>query len=236
MTAVGVTGASGHLGRFLVPYLWERGHVVTPIGRTWDDGVDIDVLIHLAAPDHRDEAAIRDFAKFNERIARWQGYTGIPVINTGTWWQYAGPEAEALSYTALKRDQMATLHGSTLIPFSIYSDRLRDGRGFIPQLVAHMQGRTRLAGASRQLRDWIHVADVCAAYRAALVAPAGVYEVATGLQFSPMELVVSLTGAKVDEYAETPNCAPRYRHGHVPGWAPRVDILNRVRQLSARAA
>ena len=236
MTRVGVTGASGHLGGFLVPYLWERGHIVTPIARRWDDGIDVDVLIHLAAPDHRDEDAIRDFAKFNERIARWQGYTGVPVISTGTWWQYAGAEAESLPYTAMKRDQMGMLHGSTLIPYSIYSDRIRDGRGFIPQLVAHMRGAGAVAGASRQLRDWIHVADVCAAYEAALVAPAGIYEVATGLQFSPMELVVAMTGGTVGEYPETPNCAPRYRHEHVPGWAPRVDVLTRVRRLAERAA
>jgi len=232
---VAVTGASGHLGRHLVPYLWERGHIVTPIGREWDDDLDAEAVIHLAAPDWRDEDAVRDFARFNERIARWAETTGGRVINTGSWWQYATGDARDLSYSRLKDDQQA-MFGTTLVPFSIYSDRLRDGRGFIPQLVAHVRGEKALQGASRQMRDWIHVADVCAAYRAALRAPEGVYEVATGMQFSPMELVVSLTGTRVGEYVESPNCEPRYHREPVPGWVPRIDILDQSRRLCRRAA
>jgi nucleoside-diphosphate-sugar epimerase len=233
---IAVTGASGHLGSVLVPYLWERGYVVEPIGYDLPLNLDADVLLHLAAPDWRDEGAIRDFARFNEQVARWSEVTGGRVINTGTWWQYASPESAALSYSRLKDDQQA-MFATTLVPFSIYGTTARSGRGFVPQLIAAARGTTTLTGASRQPRDWVHARDVCDAYRALLRAPEGIYEAATGVRYSPAELARSVLGTDLPDYPDVPPCLPRYRHPRPPGWVPRIDVIGHInRSLNREAA
>ena len=68
MGTVAVTGASGHLGRVLVPYLWERGHIVEPLGRRdvqalLHGDVEARALIHCAAPDYKDDDAVRAFCR-----------------------------------------------------------------------------------------------------------------------------------------------------------------------------
>ena len=229
MSTIGVTGATGHLGRHLVNHVVRSGHTVVPIGRTWDDDVEVDALLHLAAPDHRDEDAIRAFAPLNERIVRWSQATGTRVISTGTWWQYAGTEASSLSYTRLKAEQMDAFD-TTLILFSVYGTTARSGRGFIPQLVTHCRGGRTLAGASHQRRDWTHADDVVRAYMAALGAPSGVYEVGVGSAYSPAELVRALTGETLPDYVEHPNCSPHHVYGWVPGWTPTIGVLSYLRE------
>lgn len=225
MGAVAVTGASGHLGSVLVPYLWERGKVVTKVGRDITPDLDADVLIHAAAPHWRDEDAVRDFARFNEAVARWAEVTGGRVINVGSWWQYAHGDAPALSYSALKRDQ-AEMFPVTVIPFSVYGTSARDGRGFVPQLLAHLRGREPVTAASIEARDWLHVRDLCDALRAALRAPDGIYEAATGVQYSAAQLLRAMTGQRVPVWPDVPSCSPAYVHERVPGWTARTDVLS----------
>lgn len=235
MGTIAVTGASGHLGRVLVPYLWERGHVVAPVGRLISPDLDADVLIHAAAPDWRDEDAVRAFAPFNEEVARWAEVTGGRVISIGSWWQYAKGDAAALSYSALKRDQ-AEMFACTVVPFSIYGTAARDGRGFIPQLLAHCRDRQTVTAASTERRDWLHVRDLCDALRAVLRAPDGIYEASTGMQYSAAELLRAMTGQRVPVWPDVPSCSPVYRHPHVPGWTARTDVLTYLARSLGRVA
>lgn len=224
MGTVAVTGASGHLGRVLVPYLWERGHIVAPVGREITPDLDADVLIHCAAPDYKDTDAVRAFAPFNEAVARWAEVTGGRVINVGSWWQYAAGDAPHLRYSQMKADQ-SRMFPVTVVPFSVYGSTAREGRGFIPQLLAHVRGSQAVAAASREPRDWLHTLDMCDALRAALRAPDGIYEAATRTHYSAAELLRAMTGETVPEWIDVPSCSPVHRHPTVPGWAPRIDVL-----------
>lgn len=227
MSSIAVTGATGHLGSVLVPYLWERGHTVIPVGRRVPFDLDADVLIHCAAPDWRDEDAIMAFPIFNEIVARWAEVSGGRVINVGSWWTYAHGGAARLSYCQLKAEQ-SDMFPVTVVPFSVYGTSARQGRGFIPQLLAHVRGSATLSAASREPRDWLHVRDLCDALRAALRAPDGIYEAATGVQYSAAELLRSMTGETVPAWPDVPSCTPAYLHPRVPGWTPKTDVLGHL--------
>jgi len=234
VTTVAVTGASGHLGRVLVPYLWERGYTVEKVGHEMPSD-EADVVMHLAAPrDWRDADAVRNFAIYNERLARYSAVNGTRVIAAGSWWQYADGDAPALPYSRMKSDQ-AAMFDCTLVLFSVYGSESREGRGFIPQLLAHARGGRSLAGVSHESRDWIYATDACGAFRAALSAPDGIYEVATGLRYSPAELARAVLGVELPDWPDVPSCSPRYLHSPVPGWAPRTDVLDFLRRRTAAA-
>jgi len=228
MSTVAVTGASGHLGQAVVAELYDAGHIVRRVGRRFPTTMRADVVLHLAAPDWRDSRAICDFYAFNVALYRWSATTHTRVINTGSWWQHAGPEAEKLAYTRLKSDQ-AQLFATTLVPFSIYGDQARAGRGFVPQLQAHLRGDSSLSGVSGEPRDWIHVTDVARAYLAAMKAPAGTYDVRTGLAFSPAALARACGVDDLPDYPETPSCVLTYANETVPGWSPRIGVLSHLR-------
>lgn len=232
---IAVTGASGHLGRVLVPFLWERGHVVVKVGRIVPDTIGVDAIVHLAAPDWRDEAAVEGFAAFNAEVLRWSQATGARVVSVGSWWQYATGDAPGLAYSRMKAEQQG-MFPVTVVPFSVYGHEARAGRGFVPHLLDHARGSVRLSGASREQRDWVHARDVCEALRAALTAPDGVYEAASLVTYSPAELVRAITGETVPEWVDVPSCAPRHVHPQVPGWAARVDVLGHLRRSLGAAA
>lgn len=235
MTSVGVTGASGHLGSMLVPFLLERGYTVTPIGRTMPHDLDVDVVMHLAAPNWRDDAAMDDFYRFHEQVVRWREVSGGRVIQTGSWWQYAGDgHTPELYYSRIKGIQERVFDVS-LVPFSIYGTSVRAGRGFIPHLVAAVRAGRASMEASRQLRDWIHARDVCEALRACLSAPDGIYEARTGIQYSPAELARTV-GMPTTEHVDDPPCSPVYRHDLPPGFVPRVDVLTHIRLSLSKGA
>jgi nucleoside-diphosphate-sugar epimerase len=221
---VAVTGASGHLGQYICQSLKFGGHKVIPIGRKFPKNLEADVIWHLAAPNHRDDHDCANFMWFNDAVAM----SGIPVINTGTWWQYAGEEASGLHYTRLKQAQQG-MFDTTLILFSVYGSHTRINRGFIPQLIGYANGTNPIAGASRQHRDWVHVSDVFTAFLAANESPAGVYDIATGTTFSPYELTISVVGESLPDYEEFPNCTPRYHNQKLPNWYHKIDVLDYVR-------
>lgn len=220
---VAVTGASGHLGQYVCQRLSFGGHEVVPIGRQVPNDLEADVIWHLAAPDHRDDNACAQFMRFNDAVAA----SGIPVINTGTWWQYAGQEAASLYYTRIKQEQQA-MFDKTLILFSVYGSRSRIDRGFIPQLIGYANGVGPLAGASRQQRDWVHVSDVFDAFLAVTWAPSGVYDVATGTTFSPYELTIGMVGESLPDYQEFPNCTPHYKNQKLSNWNHKVSVLTYI--------
>jgi NAD dependent epimerase/dehydratase family len=199
---------------------------VVSIGRTVDPGLCVDAVLHLAAPNHRDEAAIEEFRTFNDDLLLWTLATGTPVVNCGSWWQYAAGEPQELAYTKMKHEQQEMFGRMSLIPYSVYGSRARDDRGFVPQLIGHRLGRARLAGASRQARDWIHVLDVCRAFVAALYVPPGVYAVCTRDPISPYDLAFEVTGERLPDYAEHPACLPSYPLPSVPSWTPSIDVVS----------
>jgi nucleoside-diphosphate-sugar epimerase len=224
---IAVTGASGHLGSVMVPFLEAYGHTVIPVGHEIDPQMDADALIHLAAPDHRDEEAIRRFYFFNGRVKYWADHhRDAFVINTGTWWQKVEGEALDMSYTRLKVVQAEVIGNVTLIPYSVYGHAVREDRGFIPQLVTYMRGGKPLLGASRQERDWVYVTDVCNAYLIALRDRCtGEFDVATGHTMSPHEIVVLMTGEDLPDYPEHPNCHPPVTLHPVPNWHADTSVL-----------
>ncbi len=220
---VAVTGASGHLGQYICHRLKFSDHKAIPIGRQFPKNLDADVIWHLAAPNHRDDHDCAQFMWFNDAVAM----SGIPVINTGTWWQYAGQEAADLYYTRIKQAQQE-MFNTTLVLFSVYGSRSRSNRGFIPQLIGYANGFNYLAGASRQQRDWVHVSDVFDAFLAATGSPAGVYDIATGTTFSPYELALSAIGESLPDYKEFPNCAPHYNNQKLANWNHKIDAIDYI--------
>ena len=228
---VAVTGASGHLGQYICNRLKFSGHQVTPIGRQFPKDLEADIIWHLAAPNHRDDHDCAQFMWFNDAVAT----SGIPVINTGTWWQYAGPEAAGMYYTRIKQAQQA-MFDTTLILFSVYGSQSRTDRGFVPQLIGYANGVNNLAGASRQQRDWVHVSDVFTAFLAATWSPAGVYDIATGTTFSPYELTLAMVGQPLPDYEQFPNCAPNYDNQQLANWDHKLDVLfymrSHIRQIA----
>lgn len=220
---VAVTGASGHLGKYVCQRLEFGGHTATPIGKKFPKDLEADVIWHLAAPNHRSDSDCAQFMRFNDAVAA----SGVPVINTGTWWQYAGKEAASLYYTQMKQAQQQ-MFDTTLILFSVYGSRSRNGRGFIPQLIGYANGANSLAGASRQQRDWVHVSDVFAAFLAATNSPAGVYDIATRTTYSPYELALGMVGESLPDYQEFPNCSPYYKNQKLANWDHKVDVLSYI--------
>ena len=234
---IAVTGATGYLGRYMVGYLSRRNIDLYLVGHSIPDYMQADVVFHLAAPNHKDEQACATFSYFNEDLVTWANKHSVPVINTATWWQHAGFEAELLYYTRVKAAQQAMFDGhTTLTLFSIYGDALRGGRGFVPHLVDHLAGRGRLAGASVEPRDFIHVDDVCRAYMAALDAPVGVYDVATYLALSPMRLAQVFTDDPIAVYPDNPTALCHWPNQRLPAWRAEVAVTQYIAQALRQEA
>lgn len=227
---VGVTGASGHLGTEVVEYLYDRGHIAVPIGHTLPTHGDFDAVLHLAAPQPRDVDDIDRFRLYNRKLATWADDHNVRIINAGSWWEYAGREAQRIPYTRMKHDQRQLLGRTTLTLFSVYGGRVRDGRGFVPQLVKHITGEQRLQAASREPRDWVHVRDICRALELSLQAPAGHYDIATGQAISPAALLHDFTGEEIDDWPDVPSATVHYYGTNLPGWWPRIGIHDYIQQ------
>lgn len=225
---IGITGATGHLGQALLELIPKA----EPIGRTIPDHY-YTVIIHAAAPDWRNDRAITLFDDFNYALAKHIQINRIPrVVNVGSWWQYATGECQTLQYTYLKHRQMRSLQwtGATItnvIPYSIYGDTPRPGRGFIPQLINSINTGSELAFLSEQERDFIHVTDVARACIYATEAPPGTYRAGTGILFTPKQLAHDY-GLRSLSRAEYPSAEPRYIHEPVPGWSPRIHVLDHI--------
>lgn len=230
---IGLTGSTGHLGQVIT--------AMNPDVQVVDrdlPSLRIDTLIHAAAPNWRDETAITMFDLYNYELCRYIVLHKIStIVNIGSWWQYADGNCAALSYSLLKNRQIMMMgklgvRVVTLVPFSIYGDEARAGRGFIPQLVQAIRNNEPLSGLSNQPRDFVHVQDVA---RACLLAPsvrAGIYLVATGMTSTPKE-IANQYGITAPAYDEYPTGIPRYLFDPLPGWSPRVNlhahIVNAIR-------
>lgn len=222
---IGVTGASGHLGSVLMEMLPDA----EPIGR-WIPGRSFEAIIHCAAPDYRDDSAVIAFREFNAALEdHVRRHPPEVLIVTGSWWQHGIGSCRDVLYTRLKDEQVRLFPQAVhLVPFSIYGDQPRSGRGFVPQLIRAIRGEVALAGLSDQPRDFVHVSDVALAHIRALDAPQGLYLVGTGRAVSPEDLAASfgVSGPLLEEW---PVAYPRYLTSFVPGWDPTVDVFDHIR-------
>ena len=226
---VAVTGATGYLGQTMVSWLARRNVDVFLVGHRIADYMRADVVFHLAAPDHRNEQECVEFTYFNEDLATWASNHSVPVINTATWWQHAGVDAESLIYTRTKCGQQSMFADqTTLTLFSVYGATARSTHGFVPQLITHLRGQQSLAAASIEARDWIHVEDICRAFWTAIEAPVGVYDVATYLQISPMDLARVFTDEVLMVYPDKPSAVCTYTGQRLPGWRARIAVTQYI--------
>ena len=221
---IGVTGASGHLGSVIVEMLPDA----EPIGRTIPEHT-FEAIIHTAAPDYRDDDAVLAFRDFNSTLERHiEQYPPDVLIVTGSWWQHGIGSCRDVLYTRLKDEQMRTFPQAVhLLPYSIYGDDPRPGRGFIPQLIRAIRGEITLTGLSDQPRDFIHVTDVALAHIRALDITRGVYNVCTGSPITPEDLAHRY-GVQAPLLDEHPVAYPRYVAPTLPGWDPTVDVIAHI--------
>lgn len=216
---IGVTGATGHLGQALLDLLPEA----YPIGYTMPD-IPLTGLIHAAAPNYRDNNAVVKFHDFNILLHDYLSKARVRrIVVVGSWWQHARGSCRDLLYTKMKDHQRRMFTGTHVLPYSIYGDEARPGRGFIPQLVNSINTGEPLIGLSHELRDFIHVTDVARACIVALDAPRGTYIAATGEPISPRDLAARF-GITAPDYAEWPSATPEYLAPQVPAWQPLVSL------------
>lgn len=228
---IGVTGATGHLGQAILRYL----PAAIPLGRELPT-TGVHAVIHTACPNWRDDTAVTLFDLYNTRLSCYiRKHDVRTVINIGTWWQYAEGNCTDLPYTLQKHRQTRMLEWTganvtTVIPYSIYGDDPRPGRGFIPQLVKTLTTGEPLVGLSNQPRDFIHVTDVALACIAALDATPATYTAATRRPESPYEIATRY-GVSAPDYAEYPTATPVYLHPPVPNWSPVINVDDHIRRL-----
>lgn len=222
---IGITGATGHLGSVLAGMLPDA----VPIGRIMPE-YPVDALIHCAAPDYRNDTAVTGFMDYIEALRLYVQRNEISnVIVVGSWWQHSEGNAGTLRYTQMK-DQQTRLFGNNthVIPYSIYGNEARPGRGFIPQLIQTINGGPALKGLSTEPRDFIHVTDVAQACIAALTAPRGTYLAATRIPRSPRQIATQYRVTAPD-YVEHPSAVPTYKFPDVPGWKPQINVHDHIR-------
>ena len=200
-----------------------------PIGRTIPEQ-PVDALIHCAAPNYRDEDAVRDFLGFELEIRKYVQRHGIEkVVVVGSWWQYAEGNARELTYTSMKVLQARLFREYVqVIPYSIYGDDPRPGRGFIPQLIRTLTTGEPLVGLSDEPRDFIHVTDAARACIAALSARQGTYLAATRVAETPRQ-IAERYGVTAPDYTEYPSALPTYGFSDVPSWAPETSLDAHIR-------
>lgn len=222
---IGVTGASGHLGSMIVEMLPDA----EPIGREIPD-IYFDAIIHTAAPNFRDDHAVVEFREFNRALE--DHLTKHPpdvLVVTGSWWQHAEGSCRELLYTHLKNEQARIFSQAVhVVPYSIFGDEARPGRGFIPQLILAARGEITLAGLSEEPRDFIHVSDAALAHIRALDAPRGSYTASSHRLVTPRDLAM-IFGVSGPTLAEYPSAEPLHLFPQVPGWEPTVDVFEYVR-------
>lgn len=220
---IGVTGASGHLGQALMDLIPDA----YPIGRTMPD-VELTGLIHAAAPNYRDEETVIRFEEFNQEIHKYLTESKLRrIVIVGSWWQISEGNCREVLYTKLKDQQKRMFSGVHIIPYSIYGDEARQGRGIIPEIIQAIQTGEPLIGLSKQPRDFIHVKDVAAACLIGLDSPRGVYSAGWNKSSSPSDIAARY-GLEVPEFVGYPDANLVYPLERLPNWEPKIRLHEHI--------
>lgn len=227
---IGVTGASGHLGREIMRLLPEA----TPIGRSMPPERH-NVIIHCAAPDYRDYGSVHLFHHFINELREYHYRHQPKLVVIGSWWQYAQGTCRTLPYTLQKTYQTFLFHDAVhVVPYSIYGDEARPGRGFIPNLIEALQGRQTIQQVSHELRDFIHVTDAATAAIWAMSMPPGIYSAQTRTYLTP-EHIAARFSITAPRYDEQPTAHPNMALPMLPGWRAQTDVIEHITQRVAGA-
>ena len=169
---VAVTGATGALGRALM----RRYPDAIAVGHQMPDE-PVDVLIHAACPNWRQEEQVKRFYAFNLEVKAYVLDHRPRMVNVGSWWQVADGMCRHLSYTRLKDHQQQMFPDAAhVIAYSIFGP----DKGFGLDVADHIAGRRVMRTIGSAWRDFIHVDDVAEAIDTATRLPAGVYAACSG--------------------------------------------------------
>jgi nucleoside-diphosphate-sugar epimerase len=178
---IGVTGASGRLGKTIVGMF---PGLVVPIYRQLP-AEGLPYIIHAATIRGRSKSDAEAFAPFNDSLADYVAKHGSRVVNVGSCWQLLEGTCRDQPYTALKDTQERLFSDAVHVyPYWIYGP----AKGFIFDLKQHLAGGPPLRFVGRAPLDLIYVADVARACLMATGLPAGRYAIASGVPTVPAEL------------------------------------------------
>lgn len=164
---VAITGASGALGKALM----RKFPDAIPVGHTMLEE-PVDLLIHAACPNWRDERAVEEFHRFNLAVKQYTITHRPEMVSVGSWWQVADGICQHLSYTRMKdRQQSMFPEARHVIAYSIFGP----DKGFGLDVANHVSGARRMRTIGNAWRDFIHVDDVADAVVAAASLAPGVY-------------------------------------------------------------
>jgi nucleoside-diphosphate-sugar epimerase len=233
-----------------------------------------DVIINLAMAYHTlGSTSNRDIAEVNyhgtvELIKAFQQSGGRRFITAGTCFEYGHQTAPRISETApchpiydyaqakarataaiLDRDNLRGLEAIVLRIFAPYGPR-EDGQRIVPQLLrAAILGERLNLSPGEQIRDYVYVADVAAAFVTAALHPRlpkarAVYNVCTGVGHSlkklaavvgttlsqPLDLAWGAVPYRPDEMMRL--VGDNRRIGDDLGWQPRLDLSQGLLQYA----
>ena len=164
---VAITGASGQLGQALA----RRYPDAILIGHHMIEE-PVDLLIHAACPDWRDERDVEDFGRFNLAVLQYVRRHQPTMVNVGSWWQIAEGTCRDLAYTRMKDYQQSLFpEARHVIAYSIYGPI----KGYALEVVRHVTGQRRMTTVGTPWRDFVWVDDVADAVANASMRAPGVY-------------------------------------------------------------
>lgn len=223
---VAITGASGALGQSLL----RRFPDAIPVGHHMTDE-PVDVLIHAACPDWRDERDVDDFGRFNLAVLQYvRRHRPTVMVNVGSWWQIAEGECRRLPYTRMKDYQQDIFPDARhVIAFSIYGPV----KGFALEVVRHVTGERRMTSVGTPWRDFIHADDVAEAIATATTLPPGVYSACSGEPVTVSSVARSF-GIDVPIREQGPTAELRYGPANIA--VPTISMADYIGQSIASAA
>ena len=243
-----VTGSSGYIAANLIPMLNLAGHNVV----SYDiiEGRDIldkdklvsymeycDVVIHLAAIvgimdcEKDPQAAIKTNLIGTKNVVDIAESYNIPVIYASTFAAKAPFNVYGLT-KRLSEYLVLNKNGVVLRMANIYGGEKYLTKGSVVCSFIKKKRRNEVAeihGDGSQLRDFIHVKDVCRAYIDALEAPSGIYEVSTNTFTTILELADKM-GVKYMMVSPRPD-TPETSNTHVPNWKPTITLEEGLREF-----
>lgn len=247
------SGLDGYIGNNLKSVLTEAGHEYVNFNRTKGFDIretksvrhymkDCDGVIHLAAVmagrycDNNIVEAIETNTLGTSNVARAAGDLGLPMVFTSTF----AAKALVNTYGLTKRlGEYFVLenNGVVLRLSNVYGGKEYFKRK--PSVISiFMKAKRRnevatIFGDGSQIRDFIHVSDVCQALIQGLKIPSNIYEVYAGMESSVLELA-ELIGVKyMFKPARTGDMAKvePVPDMLIPGWVAHITLEEGLKQL-----